>query len=82
MEGTGHNSGGGKVLGVHAVERLKVVEALGLQVLSSSVITNKAVLVEGQPVALVRPDLNEHDRTEVLDWLLDRALHRTLQASQ
>lgn len=61
------------------MQEYRIIEAFGITVLPVASLTRKAVLVDGQDVALIRPDLDEDDRDQVADWLLDRALHRTLQ---
>lgn len=75
---TCHSKDGGHgTKGRHPLmHKYRLVEALGLTVVTVDTITDKAILVDGQPVVLVRPDLTDHDQDHLLDWLLPRLAQR------
>lgn len=55
-------------------DRYQVVEALGLAVLPAPMLKTKVVIVKGQDIALVNPDLPDQDHEWISDWLLEHAL--------
>lgn len=61
------------------LDKLRTIEALGVEVVPVATLTRKAVLVEGTSIALIRSDLTPQECQKVTDWILDRALDRTTQ---
>lgn len=52
------------------MDRYRILEAFGVEVLTSTRIDAEAVSVEGHPVVLIRPDLTPTEHEEVLDELM------------
>lgn len=65
-----------------AEDEFAVVRALGIEVIPSTHITRRIVLLADEPVALVRADLDDIDRRAMAEWLLDRTLKRVAGADQ
>lgn len=58
------------------MDQFDIIRAMGIDVLHTGALRGDAALVDGHPVALVRPDLDEARRSRVVDWLLLRAVQR------
>lgn len=57
--------------------RMRVVEALGIQVIPVPELPKKALIVEGHDIVLIRDGLTWRDQARIADWVLDQALcHR------
>ncbi|HLR97223.1 MAG TPA: hypothetical protein VK053_22060 [Jiangellaceae bacterium] len=52
------------------MDKYRIIEAFGIEVIPSMRIEAEAVAVEGHPVVLIRPDLTPAEHEEVLDELL------------
>lgn len=53
-------------------DKYRILEALGITIIPVATINGDAVLVDGHPVALIRPDLTDDEHDHVVDWLLAR----------
>ena len=59
------------------VHRYWVVEAAGMDVIPYANLNGRAHIVNGQPLALVRPDLSDEEHEEIASWLLVEAARQT-----
>lgn len=59
------------------MHRYWVVEAAGMDVIPYANLKGRAHIVEGQDLALVRPDLTEDEHDQIASWLLVEAARQT-----
>ena len=73
---------GGQAEAASTMRRYDVIRALGIEVVPSRTLSTNAAMVDGEAIALVRPDLRESEHDEALDWLLIEALQASWSASR
>ena len=61
FERGGSDEGATRAEGLQPMERYDIIRALGIDVLPAPTLTRRALLLDDEDVALVRPDLPDHE---------------------
>lgn len=62
------------------MDKYRIIRAMGIEVLTSLTLTANSAMVRGETIALVRPDLEDHEHDEAVDYLLGQAVAAACQA--